>query len=163
MPLLDSTGLTEDGFRDLDAAPEGWTGGLFVDADGVFPDGFEGPRGLILPGNSKVEDAFAALQGFDAGAIVFPVFSDGRGFTLARRLRRLGFTGKLRTRGPLLPDQFVMALACGFDAVEISPEFADRTGLQSWLAAPRLQRHRYQQNQEDGLSVAVAQRRAVSP
>jgi len=158
MPLLDATGLIADDFRDAAGAPEGWTGGLLLDRDGSFPNGFSGRRGLVLPGEAKAEEAFATAQGFDAIAITFPVFSDGRGFTLARRLRRLGWAGHLRTRGPLLPDQLVMALACGFDAVEIAPELLDRHGLESWLAAPRLQRHRYQRNQADGLGVAVAQR-----
>ena len=159
MPLLDATGLIPDDFRDAPGAPEDWTGGLFLDRDGSVPNGFSGRRGLVLPGEAKAEDGFAAARGFDAIAVVFPVFSDGRGFTLARRLRRLGWTGHLRTRGPLLPDQFVMALACGFDAVEIAPELVDRHGLESWLAAQHVQRHRYQRNQADGLGVAVAQRR----
>lgn len=158
MPLLDATGLIPDDFRDAANAPDGWTGGLFLDRDGSVPDGFTGQRGLVLPGEAKAEEAFAAAQGFDAIAVIFPVFSDGRGFTLARRLRRLGWAGHLRTRGALLPDQLVMALACGFDAVEVAPELADRHGLESWLAAPRLQRHRYQRNQADGLGVVLAQR-----
>ena len=39
-------------------------------------------------------------------AIVFPVFSDGRGFTHARRLRTaFGFTGALLADDHIVPDQ----------------------------------------------------------
>ncbi|MNE48208.1 hypothetical protein D3C81_491990 [compost metagenome] len=50
--------------------------------------------------------------------IGFPKSRDGRGFTLARRLReRQGFNGDLRAAGPLLPDQFSMLLQCGFTSL----------------------------------------------
>jgi len=32
----------------------------------------------------------------------FPSFADGRGFTIARQLRRIGYTGRLRARGHVL-------------------------------------------------------------
>ena len=52
-------------------------------------------------------------------AIDFPDFADGRGFSLARRLRSLGYRGHLRARGSIIADQFGQALSCGFDEVEI--------------------------------------------
>ena len=162
MPLLDATGLIEDAFRDVADVTQEWRGGLFLTLDADLPAGHPGPLGRIVPGAEKPETVLAAAQGCDAIAIHFPVFSDGRGFTLARRLRRLGWSGHLRTRGPLLPDQFVMALACGFDAVELSPELVGRHGLQSWLDAPHLQRSRYQRLQADGLPVAAEARQEIA-
>ena len=42
-------------------------------------------------------------------AVAFPAFADGRGFSLARLLRRAGFTGELRASGRLVADQSVHA------------------------------------------------------
>ena len=68
-------------------------------------------------------------------AIPFPSFADGRGFSIAQRLRRLGFTGTLRARGHVLADQYPLALRSGFDEVEISDELAARQGEAQWLEA----------------------------
>ena len=62
----------------------------------------------------------------------FGKFSDGRGFTLATQLRtRLGYNGRLRAVGDLIPDQAQFLRRVGFDA--ISP---DRTDLEAdWTRA----------------------------
>jgi len=45
------------------------------------------------------------------------VFSDGRPFSLARRLRLdLGFTGEIRAIGDVLRDQLCFLERCGFDS-----------------------------------------------
>ena len=50
-------------------------------------------------------------------AIAFPVFTDGRGYSLARLVReRLGFRGELRAVGDVQRDQIFYLLRCGFDA-----------------------------------------------
>ena len=36
--------------------------------------------------------------------VAFPAFSDGRAFTIGRRLRALGYTGTLRGVGPVIAD-----------------------------------------------------------
>lgn len=61
-------------------------------------------------------------------------FADGRGFTLARQLRRMGFQGRLRVRGPLIADQYAMARRSGFDDVEIPQDLAERQPESDWLA-----------------------------
>lgn len=61
--------------------------------------------------------AAAARQGGTV-RIVFAAMGDGRGFSLARRLRGAGFAGALRAAGPLIPDQFAALARVGFDAVE---------------------------------------------
>jgi uncharacterized protein (DUF934 family) len=58
--------------------------------------------------------------------IPFRTFADGRGFTLARELRRLGFRGRIRAAGHLIPDQWPLARACGIDEAEITAAQADR-------------------------------------
>ena len=46
--------------------------------------------------------------------IEFPVFTDGRGFSHARRLRHEGFGGELLAGGDVLPDQWSFLQRCGF-------------------------------------------------
>ena len=47
----------------------------------------------------------------------FPSFADGRGFTIARRLRDAGYIGRLRAAGHMIADQYAMARRAGFDEV----------------------------------------------
>ena len=70
----------------------------------------------------------------DLVAIEFPVFTDGRGFSLARRLRQLGFQGRLRASGRLLSDQYAMARRVGFDEVAVAEDIAARQPEEQWLA-----------------------------
>jgi uncharacterized protein (DUF934 family) len=73
---------------------------------------------------------------FDEAAMIriaFPSSADGRGFTLARSLRLLGYTGKIRAYGHVLADQYAMARRCGFDEIEISDEMATRQPEDQWL------------------------------
>ncbi|MGZ3215699.1 DUF934 domain-containing protein [Paracoccus sp. T5] len=67
-------------------------------------------------------------------AIDFPSFSDGRGFSLARRLRELGYTGRLRATGRLIADQYAMARRVGFDEVQVAADIAARQPQEQWLA-----------------------------
>jgi uncharacterized protein (DUF934 family) len=76
--------------------------------------------------------------------IDFPSFADGRGFTLARRLRMMGFKGRLRARGHVLADQYAMARRVGFDEVEISDDLAARQPEADWLARADWQAHDHQ-------------------
>lgn len=64
--------------------------------------------------------------------VAFPAFSDGRGFTIGRRLRMMGYTGRLRAMGNLIADQYAMARRVGFDDVEISEELSLRQPADQW-------------------------------
>ena len=79
----------------------------------------------------------AALAGrLDRTAMIrvaFPSFSDGRGFTIARRLRLMGYRGRLRAMGHVIADQYTMARRSGFDEVEISDDLARRQPQAQWL------------------------------
>ena len=53
--------------------------------------------------------------------IPFAKFTDGRGYSLARRLREeVHFKGELRAVGEVLIDQIPLMLRCGFDSFAIS-------------------------------------------
>ena len=47
--------------------------------------------------------------------------NDGRGFTLGRRLRDMGFTGELRATGAYAEDQLQYLHRCGFDSFLLPP------------------------------------------
>lgn len=66
--------------------------------------------------------------------VQFPSFADGRGFTIAAHLRRMGYTGRLRAVGHVIADQYAMARRAGFDEVEISADLAARQPEAQWLA-----------------------------
>ena len=53
-------------------------------------------------------------------AVDFPVFRDGRGYSIARLLReRYGYNGELRAIGDVLRDQLRFYERCGFDAYAV--------------------------------------------
>ena len=74
----------------------------------------------------------------------FPAFGDGRGLTLARRLRMMGYAGRLRARGQVVADQYAMLRRVGFDEVEIAEDLALRQPQAQWLARADWQAHDYQ-------------------
>jgi uncharacterized protein (DUF934 family) len=56
-------------------------------------------------------------------AIDFPVFMDGRGFSLARLLReRYKFEGEIRAVGHVIRDQLCYLKRCGFNAFSFTDE-----------------------------------------
>ena len=84
------------------------------------------------------------LDDIDMIRVDFPSFADGRGFTIARRLRLMGFQGRLRARGHVIADQYAMARRSGFDEVEIDADLAARQPEDQWLARADWQAHDYQ-------------------
>ena len=68
--------------------------------------------------------------------VEFPAFADGRGFSIARELRKkYGYSGTLIADGPLIPDQYVFALQCGFDGVKVDGETFGRQAGIHWFNA----------------------------
>lgn len=80
----------------------------------------DGPIALLrAPGDAPFPALHAAAERAATVLIAFPVFRDGRGFTLAARLRERGYTSRLEAEGDLLPDQARHLARCGFDAVRL--------------------------------------------
>lgn len=75
--------------------------------------------------------------------VAFPAFNDGRAFTVARRLRVMGFKGTLRALGPVIADQYAMARRVGFDEVEIPDDLAARQPEAQWKFRANWQAHDY--------------------
>lgn len=77
--------------------------------------------------------------------VAFPAFSDGRAFTIARRLRMMGYKGQLLAYGPVIADQYAMLRRVGFDGAEIPDDIAARQPAEQWhYRAADWDRHHYQ-------------------
>lgn len=117
------------------------------------------PVDVVVDPADVTEESFGALLAHGSIGVIFPMFQDGRGFSIARDLRSRGYTGRLRAIGPLIADQYAFIRACGFDEVEIPDELAARQPEASWQrSAGRISR--YYQRGIDGV-VAIPDARAA--
>lgn len=127
--------VTDAGF-----APDEWTGKAAPLADGL-------PANALAVDVAPSDDVALLAQALTRLTMIrigFPSSADGRGFTLAKRLRAMGYTGRLRAKGHVLADQYAMARRSGFDEVEIDAELAARQPEDQWLARANWQAHDYQ-------------------
>ncbi|MEM9267850.1 MAG: DUF934 domain-containing protein, partial [Pseudomonadota bacterium] len=103
----------------------------------------EDPFAILFEPDSEPFDLVPWFERVDLVVIPFGTSADGRGFSLARRLRLLGYRGRIRAQGHILVDQFRAALSVGIDEVEISADQAQRMPQAQWQAvaldAPRYQ------------------------
>lgn len=116
--------VTDSGF-----GPDDWTGA--TDAGRIDLGPADDPATLRLEGVAMIR-------------VAFPAFSDGRGFTIAGKLRAMGYAGRLRAVGHVLADQYAMARRAGFDEVEIDDNLAARQPEAQWLARANWRAHDYQ-------------------
>ena len=131
--------ITDTGF-----GPDTWTKGwqdwdLVTQSGGDLETGF----GLDVPNTLEAAHLQPYFEQAAAIRIPFPSFADGRGFSLARHLRLLGYRGRLRAAGHVIADQYTMARRCGFDEVEIPADLAQRQPEPQWLARANWQDHGY--------------------
>ena len=91
------------------------------------------PLGVELAPDANVTEIAAYFDVIDLISTPFGGFGDGRGFSLARRLRDAGFQGRIRASGEVIPDQYAYARAAGFDEVAISEVRAQRQPEADWL------------------------------
>ncbi|MEQ8293595.1 MAG: DUF934 domain-containing protein [Roseovarius sp.] len=127
--IVTDTGFSPDGFN-----------GEFTALEEALP----GTPALDLPSDTDPATLTGLLDGVEAIRVDFPSFADGRGFTIARQLRLMGFAGRLRARGHVIADQYAMARRSGFDEVEISDELAKRQPEDEWTFRANWQAHDYQ-------------------
>lgn len=130
--------VTDTGF-----APDEWLKGFVT--PGELATGLAVLHmGLDLPADTEAEAVAQHLARAGLIRIRFAAFNDGRGFTLARRLRRMGFVGRLRAAGHVLADQYAMARRSGFDEVEIDESLAKRQPAEQWQFRADWRAHDYQ-------------------
>lgn len=128
--------IRDDGFATDDF-------GAFVTLD-VLQAGVEAPLPLDIENDIDPMVLVPLFPWISAIRIPFPSFADGRGFSLARRLRMLGYTGRLRASGHVISDQYFHARRSGFDEVEIDELLARRQPEAQWLAQNVPDRPNYQ-------------------
>lgn len=79
----------------------------------------DGQLGIRIPNDVVAREVASELDGVDLVAVDFPIYRDGRAFSIARILRRCGFAGELRAVGNVLRDQLSFMERCGFDTYEL--------------------------------------------
>lgn len=130
--------VTDHGF-----AADDWTGGFAaMDAARGAAEGLG--AALDLPSDADPAALGGQLDGVAMIRVDFPSFADGRGFTIARLLRLMGYDGRLRARGHILADQYAMARRAGFDEVEIDAALAARQPEDQWRFRADWRAHDYQ-------------------
>lgn len=107
----------------------------------ALPDG----AALDVENTAPAEDFVPLFERVVLIRISFPSHLDGRGFSLARHLRLLGYRGRLRAAGHVLADQYAMARRSGFDEVEIDPALALRQPEEQWLFRADWRTHDHQE------------------
>lgn len=123
--IIRNRAIAEDNFRFVTEAEDLSKGGDIIVSQELWEAhksdliNFEGRVGVQLGGDAEPDVVADDLQHLAVIAINFPVFKDGRGYSLARILReRHGFKGELRATGDVLRDQMFYMQRCGFDAFE---------------------------------------------
>jgi uncharacterized protein (DUF934 family) len=128
--LIKNTRIAPDSWQQLKPAAEGGLPGLPLTGDWIVPFAIwneqrgqvsqrSGRNGVLL---ENTDDPRLLVEDFDKLALIavrFPKFTDGRGYSLARLLRRRGWNGELRAVGDVLRDQLFYMMRCGFDAFEL--------------------------------------------
>lgn len=132
-----------------------WARWLAEGAAGVAPAP-TGRLGVEIENDTPVAALAPWLPHLDLVVVRFPATGDGRGFSLARRLRARGFRGELRASGALIADQYAFARACGFDTVEIPDATAARQPASQWRRAQREIDRAYQPGYGAGASILEA-------
>ena len=131
--------VTDKGFE-----KDNWTDGFQAwDDTNVLDQDREPGYAIDMPNTADPETLKPFFNEAAMIRIAFPSSHDGRGFTLARHLRLLGYRGRLRAYGHVLSDQYAMARRSGFDEVEISDDLADRQPEPEWLFRADWQEHDY--------------------
>lgn len=91
---------------------------------------------VSLSNDVDLEQVKAQLPKLKTILVNFPSYADGRGFSIARQLRKTyGFKGTIIADGPLIPDQYSMALQCGFDAVRLDGKTFSIQAESDWFNA----------------------------
>jgi uncharacterized protein (DUF934 family) len=146
MPLLKNNAFIEDNWAHLgaeDPLPEG--GNVSIPFSRLKDEWeslakFPGQLGTLLSNTDRAEDLAHFLPHLALVILTFPMFVDGRAYSLARQIRLLGYRGELRATGNILPDQFQYMSQVGFSTFEVSERFP----LEMWQQASKQMSLAYQ-------------------
>lgn len=119
--------------------------------------GTVGELGAVVTTETAYSDLAPLLNKISFVVVEFPAFTDGRGFSLAVRLRKdLGFKGEIRAIGPVMPDQAMHLMRSGFDTVEVTEERKD-----AFEACAKRFKQYYQSDFRGAVSIAHARHSAA--
>lgn len=121
--------VTDAGF-----ATDAWEDGTVLSFEALWTgqDVPENRLAVEFPNDRDPADLAPWLHRLDMIRVAFPAMGDGRGFSIARRLRAMGFRGVLRAKGPLIADQARAARRVGFDEIEVPEAVAARQPEAVW-------------------------------
>ncbi len=158
MALIRNKRIVPDSWQQLKPATEGGLPDVPLTGDWIVPFAIwneqgsqvsqrTGRNGVLL---ENTDDPRALAADFDRLALIavrFPKFTDGRGYSIARLLCRLGWKGELRAVGDVLRDQLFYMTRCGFDAFELRADQDAQVALTAFsdFSAP------YQPAMDDGV------------
>ncbi len=161
--LIKNKRIAPDNWQLLEAAAEGGMPNVPLTGDWIVPLAMwqeqraqlsqrSGKNGVLL---ENTDDARVLVADFDQLALIavrFPKFTDGRGYSIARLLRRLGWKGELRAVGDVLRDQLFYMTRCGFDAFALRDDQDAQVALTAFsdFSAP------YQPAIDDGVRLGAA-------
>lgn len=75
--------------------------------------------GLVLQPGDEISLPSVDVCRIPLIIIMFPAFTDGRGFSMATKLREeSGYRGEIRAKGHFIRDQLYYLKRCGFDSFE---------------------------------------------
>lgn len=130
--------VTDAGF-----APEDWQAGFVPLDEIVAMDALPEGVAVDMPNDRDPAELAPRLDRIALIRVAFPAYTDGRGFSIGKALRDMGYAGRLRAAGPLVSDQYRMARRVGFDEVEIPDAIAERQPEEQWRPRPQVS---YQQH-----------------
>ncbi len=166
MALISDGAFVEDQWRRLSAEEDLPKGGKCIvsfdrltEALARLPQ--DAPLGVRVENTLAPEALAPHFARLALIAVIFPAFTDGRGFSLARLLRRAGFKGELRASGRVVADQVTHALRCGFDTIEIPGDLAVRQDEAQWRGALQAYDAFYQQGYASGGGSILERRRGA--
>ena len=133
--------MTTQLIRDTGFVAEDWPHGFTTNPREISGDH---GAGLDLAPGADLTEIAPRLPSLGMIRIRFTGFADGRGFTLARQLRLMGYSGRLRAHGSLIADQYAMARRAGFDEVEVPAALALRQAEPHWRFRADWQAHDHQ-------------------
>ena len=126
MQIIKDREVVEDNWQHLDDEADIVAGDITVsyarwlDQKDILAS-HKGGLGIRLCGDDDLEAIVADLDKFSLIVVVFPAFTDGRGYSYARLLRdRHGYTGEIRAQGDVLHDQLYYMTQCGINSFELA-------------------------------------------
>lgn len=93
--------------------------------------------GVWLSANDDLNEVAKHFNQWPLLAIDFPKFTDGRGYSIAWRVRNHHqYTGELRAIGNVLVDQLFFMLRVGFDTLALDPKVSPEIALKNLTPFP---------------------------